>query len=273
MLLISTEILVTIISHISRNETFTSYTISAYQTQSYVSAFAYCLNLSFLLYGAQYKLFKFHYYKWFKIIEYILLLVQISGVLFSGGRGGFVLLVSSSVILLWVKSKDKNFRINKVFIIILFLTVVGLLTVPKIVKVDLFSESTQRIFSYISPRGLDLTETSDRDVLYYKAFELIKERPISGYGLFGFYDYIFYPHNIFLEILLNGGIIFLLFAIIIVLIFFTKLKLIIHHAPSNLVILSVVIFPMTELMFSGTYMVTPLFWFAISYVFCYSIYN
>ena len=201
---------------------------------------------------------------------FVLLLVQVAGVLISGGRGGFILVVNASLLLLWLKMKDKKDSLLLVLLIIIFFLISSLVLLPKIMKNDLFINSSNRVFSYITSNGIDMTETSERDQVYHEAIELIKERPLTGFGFFGYYDYTFFPHNFFLETLLNWGIFFLLFVLYMALLFLHKLSMIIKHEPSNLFALAIFIYPFTNLMFSGTYMSTPLFWFGISYVFVYS---
>jgi len=272
MIIFSVSIMVSLIVPFFNNEEFSSFAGSSYQTASYISAFAYSLNLFFLLFGNRYELFKFHYFKIYKILMYILLPVQITGVLVSTGRGGFVVVFVSTIVFLWLKGKDQKEGIKNVLMIILFLTLSGLIFLPRLIHNELFLSSSGRVFSYISGSGIDMSQTSGRERVFSNAIKLIKDRPFTGYGMFGYYDFIDdYPHNIFLEVLLNGGILYLLFTLLIGFLFFKKLKLLIKQEPENLFVLAIFIYPITELMFTGTYISTSLFWFVISYVFCYSV--
>jgi O-antigen ligase len=271
MIIFTTAIISSLIIPFSKGTIFTSFAGDTYQGASYTSAFTYSLNLYFILFGNRHKLFKFHYFKSYQIMTYLLLIVQVMGVLISGGRGGFVLIVISTILLMWFKNKDHNNKNKALLLILIFSFITGSVLLPRLMHDDLFLNSTGRVFSYITNSGIDMTQTSDRDVVYKDAINLIKERPLTGYGFFGYYDYTFFPHNLFLEILLNWGILFLLFACLIGFVFLRKLRTIIKYDPSNLFILAIFIYPFTMLMFSGTYMSTSLFWFVFSYVFVYEI--
>jgi O-antigen ligase len=75
-------------------------------------------------------------------------------------------------------------------------------------------------------RLLDNIEDEPRMLLYYKSFEYFLESPIYGYGI-GNATELFnggYPHNIFLDILLNGGLILLTPFMIIIYLFFQSTK-------------------------------------------------
>lgn len=271
MLVMTLSVITSLILPLFRNEAFLAFAGSSHQTASYISAFAYSLNLFFLLFDHRYQLFRFHYTRIYKISSYILLLLQIAGVLYSGGRGGFVVIINATLILMWLKIRQENYGLKKISTILLFFALGFSFLLSRLLQNESFLASSGRVFSYISSGGIDISQTSGREFVYKDALKLITDKPILGYGLFKYSDFTIFPHNIFLEILLNGGIVYLSFTIILGYLFFKKFKFIIQKEPENILALAIFIFPITELMFSGTYLETPLFWFVIAYVFSYTV--
>ena len=115
-----------------------------------------------------------------------------------------------------------------------------------------------------------MSRTSGRDIVYATILKSISKRPIFGYGIFNSNASEHGAHNIFLELLLQGGIIYLLFWIIVFYLFVRRLLLIIKYDNSNLILIPLSVYPFTLLLFSGSYLEQPLFWFVIAYVFNYS---
>jgi O-antigen ligase len=244
-----------------------------YQGISYLAAFAYSLSLFSILFGDSYPRFRLCKSKIFIAVTYLLMLFQIICVFVTGGRGGFVLVFMASLMLLYLKFK-KSIKYAKVILVAITI-VLSLILFSNILpqEVDaLMQRGTGRIFSYITFEGIDFSETSGRDIYYAKAIKLIEERPMLGYGIFKYVDTSDdYPHNIFLEILLQGGILYLLLWIILLVILLLKFKRILKVDDINLLLIPIALYPFTELLFSGSYLMTPLFWFIIAYVFSFKI--
>jgi O-antigen ligase len=233
---------------------------STYQTFSYASAFAFGLN--FYFYSSK-KYYGFGLSS--KILFYFVTLVTLLGVVLSGGRGGVVLIAAylfyfSFVILKHIKKKFFFFIFEIIFllfVLILFRPVI-LINITEI-------GSFNRLFEYIgSDFSIDWGGTSGRDEVYLKAIEYINLNPVFGYGVFGIFNITGYPHNFFLEILLSGGITFLIFFIIIALVFIlpVTLKLI----KNNSIIVVIAIYPLVQLFFSGSYLTNSEFWFVLSFI-------
>ena len=146
--------------------------------------------------------------------------------------------------------------------------------IKNLIDIPIFKSSLERVFSYLTPNGIDMSQTSGRDHVYRDAIELIKQSPIIGYGIFGFFKvYGSYPHNFFLEILLQGGIL-LLFAILIIIIsLIKKIIYMIKYNEELRIILIIFLYPIVMLMFSGTYTSDSIFWFSISFIFSYRFQN
>ena len=184
------------------------------QTLSYYAALSFLLDLYLLTYGKDYERFKIFETEFFKIISYVFLLIYPLMVLFSGGRGAFVTLFVGFVVYIVTSIKKRGRRIFFVGFILLLFGLWFSSALQKSVSFgyeDDFQRNTNRVFAYLSSDGIDMTETSGRDVVYDKTWELIYNNPI-GYGLFS-YKNIFqqvvhqpYPHNLFLEWLIQGGV-------------------------------------------------------------------
>ena len=114
-----------------------------------------------------------------------------------------------------------------------------------------------------------MSKTSNRDILYEESIKLIKKKPLIGYG---FLDYLNqtgfgYPHNFFLEVLLQGGLLFLIIWSIFLIYFFHRLTILIKNNKNYIVILPFVVYCFIQLLFSSTYLLEPFFWFSIIFVF------
>lgn len=244
------------------------------QALSYSVAFAFSINWCNILFGDE-RLFKFGFenYKFYRLFSIILIFAQIIIILISGGRGGFVLFLVSFLILLWLKIRNNTSRINKVattFILILLSGIVVVQFLPDSIK-DLVFSGAERTFSYVSKSGIDMTQTSNRDDVYNDAIALFKQSPLFGYGFFYYVDEykIGYPHNLFLEWLLQGGVIFCFICSILMLKFLVKLKRIIMTGH-NKIILIYALYPLVQLMFTGSYVGSGFLWFSVAYVYMYN---
>lgn len=241
---------------------------ASYQSISYMAAFAYSLSLTSLLFPNEYPRFRFFRSKFFNILIYPLMLFQVSSIFISGGRGGFVVVLIVTIVLSYLRFK-KYFSISKIFftIISIYIAIVLILDfLPEDLR-NIMENGFERVFSYLSTDGIDLTQTSGRDVIYSSILERISEKPLFGYGLFHFDDNLHAPHNIILELLLDGGVLYLSFWIIIFTLLYIKFKWILRHDSNNVLLIPISVLPFVELQFSGSYFTSSLFWFVIVYVF------
>lgn len=236
-----------------------------YQTYSYYCGFAYSMNLFYLLNGKDFDRFKFFQNKFYGVISVILLVIQAGCCLMAGGRGGFVLVIVATVAFLLMSKRVKLGQL--IVLAALFIAVVSILPSE---FTDSISIGSERTFSFLNGGKIDLEAASDRDEVYNKAINLISERPLLGYGIFG---YALYnkatPHNIFLEVMLQGGIVYSLFFWIFMAYIIIKMRKIIKRDRSNRLLLAIGIWPAVELLFSSSYMMFGLFWFLVAYIFVY----
>ena len=245
----------------------TSGTIT-YQTLSYLSAFAFGLNY-FLLFHDQnsnrLKFFKDN--KLYRIFCLFLLLLQGVSLVVTGGRGGFILL---SVYFLYVTffvkgGKSLYIKFIAIIAIILFAALILNSNNPTI------SNGLKRIFSYITSEGIDMSETSYRDVNYRIALDLISQKLVFGYGIYGLFMYTFYPHNLFLEILLGGGVFYFLIFIAATICIVRKYIKIKRSTPDVLLLFIFLLYDLVMLMFSGSYLNTSVLWFFIGFIINYNL--
>ena len=243
------------------------------QSLSYYCGFAFAINLFFLLFGNEIKeRFKYTRAIIYKYISVALLIVQVVVSISSGGRGGFVLVVVSAgtlIILRILKLSGNVIRTLFVFFLMLVATALTIRYMPDNIS-EAVSIGSERTLSYISEEGIDMGETSTRDEVYSDAINDIRLRPIGGYGLLmkGSSFEGDRPHNIFLEVMLQGGILYLFLFLIILYCLLRKIRLLIRSGQ-GLFIIPVALYPAVMLFFSGSYVTTGLFWFVITYIMCY----
>lgn len=247
------------------------------QNLSYYASLCLSLDLFLLKYGSAIRdrapFFQTGCYKAFQILLFPCLL---GAVFISGGRGGFVVIAVSVLVFLITGRKRIKHLWRKVFLV--FLAVTGsLLIVGKALNsdiMDIVARNTSRIFSYITASGIDMTETSGRDGVYKVTLNLIRQRPILGYGFFSYPDALKiqpYPHNLFLEWLLQGGGVYFIIAFTVLICALYKFRNMISRKQEFFLIMPIGIYALTELMFSASYMQFAAFWFFVVYVCCFKV--
>lgn len=234
----------------------------SYQRISYASAFSFGMILFYYLKSDWFK--QKYKYAW------CLLPLLFVATILPGGRGAFVLL---GVYLLWgggillrrlnqIKFK-KVFNPVHFFIGIIIFTVVLFFIFNSLYEyIDILIQGFSRAISFIDfqTMSLDLEGgSSGRGPIYRLALDKIAQRPITGYGIYG-YLYIdglgLYPHNIILEIFLQYGIL-IGFAIIVLLIV-SELRFL--KEKNDFILLGICFYVYVSLMFSGSYTSNSFFW-------------
>ena len=244
---------------------------ATYQDNAYIAAFAFGLNLFFVMNRSDFLSAKINRKKSYQILTTILLPFQAIAVLLSGGRGGAVLLVVYLAYALW--DKRKHLTVRKILIGFLVIIAVSLVTWFAHFMLrdnELFIRSFNRAFAFITTDGIDWARTSERDRVYADMIALIRRSPLFGYGIFGMWRYSALPHNFFLEVLIQGGVVYLLMIFAFLAYIFAKLYKIIKIDASFKLILVLGLYPLTFLMFSGSYMTSSIFWFCSAFIISYS---
>lgn len=165
-----------------------------------------------------------------KAIYFILTILFLFSIVLVGSRGGLVGAVLILFLLFTIKKisiiKKEKMKFNISLKNILYV-LVGLVTVFFIYK------PVKRVFmervvgTTFSDNGI---YTAGRDIIYADAIKMIKEKPIFGYGIdsFSVYTGHVYPHNLFLEMMVEVGIIgaifFAIFVFFSIMILFKMIK-------------------------------------------------
>lgn len=242
-----------------------------YQSYSYYAGFAFCINYFFLMFRDKFDRFSIFKSKTYFFFSIPLLLVQAAASLISGGRGGFLLIMSSLVIFTLLSLRYSARRKWLLALVVLFAGLGLFISIIPSTFSDAMSQGSARTFSYISGGHIDLTQTSGRDNVYEQAISLIKEQPLLGYGFFDYFRHLrYYPHNIFLEVLLQGGFLYLIVFVLFLLFVIRKMIKIIKRDDDNLLLLAMTLWPTVELLFSASYVMFGMFWFIVTYVVCYN---
>jgi len=243
------------------------------QETSYNAALCLGINLSYLILGDKIERYKIFKSKAFKIISLIFIPVQILITIMGRGRGGAVLLILTIIAVIILNFKQNLLKI--ITIVALFFLFGYIILVNNNISWlhDLLNVGLEKSFGYISGSNIDM-EATGRDWVYEAIINLIKEKPILGYGFFNAYSESFrviqgYSHNIFLDVLLQGGIIYLIIFLAVMVKAYSNLFKIIKNQPSKALLLPLALFPTVMLLFSGTYINIASFWFFSVFSFFY----
>lgn len=244
--------------------------IEGYNGISYQSALAFGAIYYGLLSKREDR-FKFLKNKVFKLVSIVMCVLLPLTCLSSGGRGGVVFLFALAGLISLIFVKKRN-----IFRVLFFVLPLGLLGVVIIfdlvqnsVLENTFNRGMDRAFSYISSSGIDMAQTSNRDIVFELAQKNIEANRYTGYGIFHTIGAFGYPHNIFLEILEGGGIFYFAFWIIILIISIKRAYFIIKIERNLLFLVPLFIYPFVNLLFSGSYLMTGMFWFVLVFVLIY----
>lgn len=249
----------------------------SYQAAAYYSAFSFGLILYYTIAdndNIRFSLFRSNIYK---IVSYIFLFLLVICVIVTGGRGAFILMIIYTVLGLWywIKKHKLSFKLFIMFLVLIILVpLIVIVLFNVIVSNETIITGFKRAISFIDfeSGGINLSGTGvGRDDIYSQALSLIRQKPLTGYGLFEYMYYLTtsnqYPHNIFLELLLQGGVFYFTGVVIFLIYIFIKLKKLIHRDSRFWIILFIIIYPMTNLMFSATYLNDSLFWYCLAIIF------
>lgn len=124
---------------------------------------------------------------------------------FGGGKGSIITILVSLLLFTLLSKINFKYIVYSVTTILLFIGIIYSLRE----RIALLDNGILRALSFISLDSEVLWENSSgRDSIYQLALQLIYAKPILGWGLGSSYFTPLggYPHNIFLEALLDGGI-------------------------------------------------------------------
>lgn len=220
----------------------------SYQSVAYYLAVLFCMSSYYAL------AFKDSTKKiiWFLLI--LCLPIQAVTCCMSGGRGGLVLFCVYLVVMAYVMLKF--IKVSKVKILL-----------GSIIGVVLFSYVANRFNLWDSAgfqRSSGLLNDNDRFELWKPIWRYIENNSYLGYGLGGdYFTFGFYTHNIFIDFLLETGIIG---TIILIVFFFKVYKNIFIHCWSDdifILLMIISIYGLVMNLFSGYWITTYSHWLAI----------
>lgn len=231
------------------------------QTLSYVSSyfiafiFYYYFNFDELECIALFKSFIF------RLLIGCALLICIFSLFAGGGRGAMCVVIA--ILLYYLISYkphgSKRGLIFGVFIICIFIIAFRFLSTTSI-----FSQGYNRIINFFM--GSQDQSSKERMYLYSSAIQLFQDNPFLGYGVGGSLGELnIWSHNVFLDIMIDYGILGLLvFAITVILSFYRILKLTkISRSEEIAFIFGLCSF--IELLFSGSYLSDAGIWYLFGY--------
>ena len=222
-----------------KNAYFQSEGAFNYQGISYILGFTGGINFYLIFYGEKYQRFKFAQTKVFLTFQILLFIGQFTACLLTGGRGGFILFMTYIIFtLLIIVQKKQIKKIPKLIIIFLIVLLFFLVFSNVLIDNSLFENSIDRIVSFISPAGgINWEATSQRNIVYLEAIAMIFKRPLIGYGFSSFKTFCSCIY---------------------------KIKKIIAFNPNYEFLSILAIYPVINLMMSGTYVTNSLFWFVLT---------
>ncbi|WP_413378019.1 O-antigen ligase family protein [Alkalihalobacillus sp. 1P02AB] len=188
-----------------------------------------------------------------KIVYFILGVLFIIGIVFVGSRGGLIGAGLTLSLLCIIKLFSQKISLESLFRVrykLSFYLILGSFFIWSLYE-PLQRVFQSRVINLMFNRGDKGIHTAGRDSLYEHSINMIKEKPIMGYGLNGFaVDWgRSYPHNLVLELMIEIGVLGLIFFLIIM---FYSLYLILKLRNTKLLILSgLPLYMVIVQMFSG----------------------
>ena len=201
-----------------------------------------------------------------RLILLLLLFVQILVVLFSASRGPVIAMTFLLLYFLVLLSGDNSWKkLTKVvsFGVIMFL-IYRTLAVPSLPH---FTNSVGRIATILRISSGDDISTG-RIFMYRKGIDMFLRKPLFGNGPQAFAiksGYDIYPHNIFVELLCDYGIVGTILWMLLFLYVFAKY---VKNKETDWVVslvFSIALVVAVELMFSGTFTYNAQFWFVVGF--------
>lgn len=267
MLLLTASIILSALDAVGGNA-FAGVGGASYQTASYLGALAFNLNLYFLLFGRVSSRSAFMASRSYKLVTALLLPLQLLGVLLSGGRGGFVLIAAGAVIQMVIAWRFLSARLLR-GVAVALAAMVSLLAwgIPWVMQTPERAMIIGRVFAYVGDKGIDWSGTSGRDTVYRDALANLDAAPFQGYGLFRWGSQS-YPHNLVLEWLLNGGILYAFLWLVAVVALACRIAILSKREIAYRVIIPLALYPAVMLQFSGSYWLNGAFWFVLAFCVC-----
>lgn len=230
-----------------------------YQNISYYSIFAFGFTMYLIVRCGN------TYTRYGKYALITLAILQVIITIMAGGRGAFVL---GCVFVCYFGLKHITFGklLSYAFIAAAVLVAINAVLSNN----EVFKMGFDRIFNFFS--NVEAIETDNRWIRWNLAWNAFTESPVFGHGLGSvFYEVGFYSHNIFTDLLCEGGIVLLLIFIYLLMKFIRASRLLITADYRNEIIVIVFLCSFVMSSFSGYYLSDTGIWLSLTYVFCKSL--
>jgi len=223
-----------------------------YQNMSYYSIYMFGLTL--------YLINHVNYSGWFRYILVLLAFLQIVMTLTTGGRGAFVLLV---VFMLYYGLK--NFSLIRMVMSCLLVILICFLIQTIFSDNMVFQIGFNRVFNFFS--NAHAIENDGRWIRWGLAWDAFLDSPLWGHGLGSvFYEIGFYSHNLFTDMLCEGGVILTGIFLYCLFRFCKRAKEWIKTEPQNEIVVTIFLCSFIMCCFSGYYLSESGLWFALTYM-------
>jgi hypothetical protein len=242
---------------------------ASYQQASYYAALCFGLLglATFRLEGEfRYKICR----TWlFTILNIILMLGLFVATIVNGGRGAFLLMMSYLFMaLFWISTKGgMTYRgILRFAVVVVFFSVFVFVGFRELIENPVVSAGFNRAVSFLGDfehGRIDLGgEVGGRDKVYALALRGISESPLIGFGVFGSWETLTHPHNLFLDLAIQFG---LPVTFVLVLVVGWSMLVRLRTMDTRKVwLLTISLYPSISLMFSSGYLRTAVFWFVLA---------
>ena len=233
-----------------------------YQTLSYCSAFAFNMNLYVILNWDKIGKFRMFDNNFWKTVNIFLLAFQIYCMFSGGGRGAVGNVIIVAMFLMYVKMGCK-YNVKFLFFAIFF--AIAVFTIIFAVANRTGNVGAVRLMEFFTDSN-SLFD-NERTALQEIAMKVFVNNPIFGHGIGSiFYTMTGYSHNIFTDIMVEGGIVMLGIALFIVGSSFVNTKAVVMRSNNNTLVYMIFWSSFSMLLFSGYYLADGGLWFAISYL-------
>lgn len=227
-----------------------------YQSISYYSIFAFGFNMYLIVQCSN------SYTRYRRYILIALAILQVIITIMAGGRGAFVL---GCVFTPYFALKHITFS-KLISYILIGLAV--LLTINAILSDnEIFKMGFERIFNFFG--NTEAIGTDNRWIRWNLAWNAFTKSPVFGHGLGSvFYEVGFYSHNIFTDMLCEGGVVLFLIFIFVLMKFIRASQILITEDYRNEIIVIVFLCSFVMNSFSGYYLSDTGIWLSLTYVLC-----
>lgn len=242
-----------------------------YQSTSYYGAFAFGVSLYAILFTYRFSKNKITCTARF-LFRLVTMILGSIITIYGSGKGAFVLLFAFGLVLVFFYLKQK--KSLEAYLLILSAVGVGAIILSIFIeRSEALQSSMERILALLGTAGeINYYTTSGRTVIYEKCLRAFLDSPVIGHGISSApYIGVGQPHQMFLEIMVEGGIVYFVIWIVVLTVaakrWFWLLKNDSKNMAGYMLLLVIFLGQFICLQFSGIYLQTYSFWFFIAFVY------